>query len=261
MILLLGGTSDTLPIAERLARSGCRVLVSRATPTPLDVGDHKSIESRSGPLDDHGMADLIRQRGIRAIVDATHPYATAIRARASRVAEALNCPYLTFIRPPAIDPNTPGVDFAQDHDAASVMAFAHSRPVLVTTGSNHLAPYVAEARRRAVPLVVRVLGNRQSLDACSRAGLQPSEVLTGRGPFSLDENRRQIRNHGIGVLVTKDSGQAGGTLEKLEAARLEGCRIVVVQRPDPPVGRHCADIDSLLAAVAELRLSTDSGHR
>lgn len=40
MILLLGGTSDTAPIARGLAAVGLPVLVSTATDIDLDVGVH-----------------------------------------------------------------------------------------------------------------------------------------------------------------------------------------------------------------------------
>ena len=54
--------------------------------------------------------------------------------------------------------------------------------------------------------------------------------------------------------MTKDSGVAGGVAEKLEAARAENCAVVVVARP--AIGDHeCfADVDALLAALADLRL-------
>ncbi|MBI2437234.1 MAG: precorrin-6A/cobalt-precorrin-6A reductase, partial [Lentisphaerae bacterium] len=54
------------------------------------------------------------------------------------------------------------------------------------------------------------------------------------GPFSLEENRALIRRFGVGVLVTKDSGAAGGFQAKQEAARLEGCLLVVVGRAEQP---------------------------
>jgi len=58
-------------------------------------------------------------------------------------------------------------------------------------------------------------------------------MLTGRGPFSVEENRASLQKHQIGVLVTKDSGDVGGVPGKLEAARLEHCAVIVVGRPDP----------------------------
>ena len=114
MILLLGGTADTAPLARRLAEAGHRVVVSTATEIPLDVGSHALIERRCGPLDDVGLAELIRQQGVRTLVDATHPYAAAIRERARRIAAETGIRYATLVRPAAITADEPGVEFAAD---------------------------------------------------------------------------------------------------------------------------------------------------
>ena len=232
MILLLGGVGGTAQIATAIAAQGYRVLVSKATSVPLDVGQHANIEGRCGPLDETGLLDLLAERKVRAIVDATHPYATTIRALASRVANQVGVPYLTFVRPAAIDASEPGVEFAADHAAAARAAFVYGRPVLLTTGTRNLSPYAAESQRTGVTLVVRVLENPESREACRQAGIADDRIIAGRGPFSVEDNRRHIRLFGVGVLVTKDSGQQGGTLEKLQAAREENCRVVVVQRPE-----------------------------
>ena len=254
MILLLGGTSHTAALALGLARSGYHVLVSRATDVPLEVGDHPHIETRCGALDDQELAELVRQWRVRAIVDATHPYAEEIHARARRVAAGLGLPYLPFIRLASIVPGAPQVTFADDHVAAAQLAFADGRPVLLTTGSRHLAPYVTESRRTGVPLVARVLDHPTSLAACREAGLPADRIVSDRGPFSVAENRRQIRLFGIGVLVTKDSGEAGGSIEKLDAARAEGCRVIVVQRPATTDTESYTSVDALVAALDRLRL-------
>jgi len=251
LILLLGGTSDTPPIALRLVQNGYRVLVSRATDIPLETGTHLNIESRSGSLDERGLVELIDHRGIRAIVDATHPYAVVIHATASQVAAEKGIPYLCFVRPAAVDVTTPGVEFALDHSAAAVAAFRRGRPVLLTTGTRNLAPYVEQARLTGLLLIVRVLDHPQSPVACLRAGIPPDHILVGRGPFSVEDNRRHIRSFGIGVLVTKDSGAAGGTAEKIESARAEGCNIIVVSRPAIEHIRAFADIDTLIEVLAD----------
>ncbi|MGO8746345.1 MAG: precorrin-6A reductase [Thermoguttaceae bacterium] len=256
-ILLLGGTSDTAPIAMRIARSGYRVLVSKATEIPLETGSHPSIEVRSGPLDLHRMAELIDQRGIRAIVDATHPYAVAVRAMASRVAQDKGIAHLSFVRPPSVSSETPGVQFAADHPAAALLAFAHGRPVLLTTGTRNLAPYVEQSRRSGYPLIVRVLDHPESQIACRQAGIPPEQVIAARGPFSVEENRRHIREFQIGALVTKDSGIAGGVEEKLQAAQAEGCRVIVVARPALGREKVFTEIEALLAALQKEQISTE----
>lgn len=243
MILLLGGTSESVTIARRLAAAGLQVLVSTATDEPMELGE---IERRCGRLDEAGMAALARERGATAIVDATHPYATAARATARAVAQQLALPYFTFIRP-----TTPaaGVYVAADHDEAARIAFSFGRPVLLTSGANNLKPYVDEARRTGVPLVVRVLNRPESLEACRAVGITEDRTVAAKGPFTVEENCEHIRRFRIGVLVTKDSGEAGGVPAKIEAAQSEGCELVMIARPPGEARATFADIDALVDAV------------
>ncbi|MDD2673235.1 MAG: precorrin-6A/cobalt-precorrin-6A reductase, partial [Syntrophales bacterium] len=67
-LLLLGGTSETAPLALALAEAGFRLLVSTATEFRLDLPEHAHIERRSGPLDEKGMTALVRKKSISAIV-------------------------------------------------------------------------------------------------------------------------------------------------------------------------------------------------
>ena len=139
---------------------------------------------------------------------------------------------------------------AADHAAAAAAAFRRGRPVLLTTGTRNLVPYIVEARRTGLRLTARVLDHPQSLDACRQAGLGPGEVIAGRGPFSVAENRRHIRACQAGVVVTKDSGAAGGTAEKLQAARAEGCDVIVVVRPALEPRQGVSGVNELLSALA-----------
>jgi precorrin-6A/cobalt-precorrin-6A reductase len=53
---------------------------------------------------------------------------------------------------------------------------------------------------------------------------------------------------GFGVLVTKDSGEAGGVDAKVEAARQSGCEVVVIERPKRPVPGY-ASVEALVHAL------------
>jgi len=249
MILLIGGTSETAPLASGLAAAGYEVLVSTATDAPLAVGDHPRISRRAGRLDEEGMVALAREKGIRAIVDAAHPYAVAAHAAAHDAAVRLGIPYLVFRRATA-DTKGENIHFAADHAEAAAMACAFGRPVLLTTGSRNLAPYAEAARRTGVPQVVRVLDTQESLDACRAAGIPKDRIIAGRGPFSVEENLASIRRFGIGVIVTKESGRRGGVEAKLAAARQTNCQVIIIRRPETltsdPVFNHPA---TLIAAL------------
>jgi precorrin-6A/cobalt-precorrin-6A reductase len=149
---------------------------------------------------------------------------------------------------------------AADHAEAARMVCEAGRPVLLTIGSKNVRPYAEAAQRAGVTLVARVLSHADSIQTCRDAGIADEHIITGRGPFSVEENRRLIRQFGIGVLVTKDSGEAGGVLEKLEAARLEGCRVIVVGRPTQPMDNV---FDNIADVVRELlkQVATDATDR
>lgn len=250
MILLIGGTSETAPLAEALAAAGFRVLVSTATEVPLDVGKHPNISSRCGILDVQGMAQLAAKRGVQAIVDASHPYSVAAHANAKRVALDLSIPCFRWVRPPAAKNGDP-VSFARTHEFAAKTACSFGRPVFLTTGSRNIVPYALEADRTGVPLVVRVLPHPESIAACRRAGVPETHIVQGRGPFSVEANRSVIREFGIGTLVTKDSGVEGGFPAKIEAARLEKCRVIVVQRSEEVLEQAFSNISELVGAVSD----------
>ncbi len=78
-----------------------------------------------------------------------------------------------------------------------------------------------------------------------------ARVLLDRGPFTVDGERALMREHGIDVLVTKDSG-GPLTSAKLAAARAEGVQVLVVRRPPLPPGVDA--VDTVEAALARLRL-------
>lgn len=251
MILLLGGTSETAPLAQVLAERGFHVLVSTATDVPLDVGIHPRLERRTGPLDSKSMVELAVEKGVRIILDASHPYASAARKNALEAARRLGIPYLTWVRP-TVTHGDDSLHVAPDHESAARIACSFGKAVLLTTGSRNLVPYAREAEAEGVALVARVLPHESSLEACRKAGIPEGNVITGRGPFSMEENRSAIRQFGIGVIVTKDSGEAGGVPAKIEAAGKEGCEVVVVGRPAETSAMTFSDLGELVEAVARL---------
>ena len=316
MILLIGGTSETALLASGLADAGYAVLVSMATAAPLAIGAHPRISRRAGRLDEEGLVAIGKENGIRAIVDAAHPYAVAVHAAVQIAAQRLGIPCLVFRRPEAltpesvhrpdavpadgitsvldedypaspagtasissidapfkiagrrpaspvespagkeavcIKPSESPVRFAADHAEAAEMAFAEGRPVLLTTGSRNLTPYAEAARRTGVLLAVRVLDIPESLAACRAAGIPEDRIIAGRGPFSVTENLAAIHRFGIGVIVTKESGRAGGIEAKLAVADQANCRLIVISRPLMPASGPAFDHPLLLiSSLADL---------
>jgi len=246
MILLLGGTSETAQIANSLAP--LEILASTATNVELDVGNQANVRRRHGRLDHESMTRIIKENDIKIIVDAVHPYAYQAKITAYEVAKQMRLPHFTFIRPPAIKQEEI-LKFAENHDNAAEIAFSSGKAVLATTGSNNIEAYAKQSKKTGIPFVARVLPDAASVKKCVQAGIPHDMVVTHRGASSIEENRALIKKFNIGVVVTKDSGLAGGTVEKLEAARLEKCELVVVKRPDYRHMKAFYSVSELVEAV------------
>ena len=227
MILLFGGTSETAPLARAMLAEGWPVLVSTATEAPLALPE--GARRRAGRLDAAGVLTLARQEGATALVDAGHPFAVELHATLAESAAMSGLPLVRFERLPS--GFSGNARLVGDHQEAARIAFGFGGPVLLTTGSRTLPPYVAEARRTGLPVAARVLDHPESRAACEASGLRLEEILLGRGPFSVADNRAALRALGAAVLVSKDSGEAGGLEAKAEAARLENAVLVLVRRP------------------------------
>jgi precorrin-6A/cobalt-precorrin-6A reductase len=76
-------------------------------------------------------------------------------------------------------------------------------------------------------------------------------LVLGRGPYTLDGELALLRGHGVGLLVTKDSG-GPLTVAKLDAARELRVPVVMVDRPPLPLGVRT--VTTVEQALAQLEL-------
>ncbi|MBN2713227.1 MAG: precorrin-6A reductase [Planctomycetes bacterium] len=249
MILLIGGTSETGECAELLLESGYEVLVSTATDEKLDLPESPRLHKRYGRLDTEQFAELISLRGINAVVDVAHPFAAALHTNALEAACKADVPYLSYERPGTGNGQADCLR-VPSHEEAAAAAVKIGLPVLLTTGANSISIYAAKFSDAGLSFIVRVLPRKESVDACLDAGLSEKQIITGRGPFTVEDNIDLIRSRGIGVLVTKDSGERGGVPQKMEAARVTGCRMIIVERPENPGVARYSDMCEMVTALA-----------
>ena len=224
-ILILGGTSEARALAAELVRAGWDVLTSLAgrVGEPALPAGWVRIGGFGGVA---GLAAFLRDEGITAMVDATHPFAVRIGANAAAAAEQTGVPLLRLERPGWADhPRAGRWTWAADADAARDAALPYDRPFL-TTGRQSLRTFLGWADRHALVRVV----DPPEIDVPARW-----TVITARGPYSYADERRLMVDFGVDVLLTKDSG-GSHTAAKLDAAGDLGIPVVVIARPARPTG-------------------------
>ncbi len=79
-------------------------------------------------------------------------------------------------------------------------------------------------------------------------GYPDEHLILEKGPFSVEQNMAHIKRSSSALLVTKESGAAGGFPEKLEAAEKCGIKAIVLARPEEK-GSTMEEIKSLIYAM------------
>ena len=230
-IFLFGGTAEGHLLAERLAEAGNLVTCAVATEygqTVLEPRDNLTV--LVGRLTAGEMAE--RLEGFDVVVDATHPYADKVSENIRAAAAQTATPYYRLLRP-----REEAEDVLWADSPADAAAKLQNLPgnVLLTTGSKDLKTFTA-VKDYPSRLFVRVLPSVESLTAALSLGYPASHVICMQGPFPQALNQAMVEAVGAKVLVTKDTGKAGGFLEKAEAARAAGAKLLVIRRPTEETG-------------------------
>ena len=234
MILVLGGTTEANRLIQLLIEKNIQAIVS----TVYDFAEEfipKSplITHRSGKLNCDELQAFIKDNSIKVVVDATHPYALEISENARKACEDTAITYIRLEREALESVEGTNVYRNATHEEAMAKACELGKTIFIATGSNHAKALYNAAREKQRDLYIRVLPDEVFINKCLEAGFTKDRIITGIGPFSYQDNRMLWEGLGIDVVITKESGVAGGLPEKLKAAEDLGISIIVVERPCP----------------------------
>lgn len=237
-VLILGGTGEARDLAARaVAAFGSRVEIVTSlagrTRLPASPAGAMRVGGFGGA---EGLATYLRDSRIDAVIDATHPFAATMSANARDAAAASGVPLLILSRPVWMPgPGDRWTEVADATEAASVVATRGCR-VFLSFGGRELDAFAA--LRDKWFLVRRIDPPEENLPLAQYA------LSLGRGPFSVEDERRLLEAHRIDVVVTKASG-GEATRAKLDAARALGLPVVMIRRP-PAVGPGVSSAEDAL---------------
>jgi precorrin-6A/cobalt-precorrin-6A reductase len=237
-ILILGGTTEARRLAEKLAgRTDLDVTLSLAGRTAAPVAH--AVPLRIGGFGGaQGLADHLRDAGVDALIDATHPYASVISANAAVAAHKVGVAFVVLRRPPwkAVAGDR-WIDVGNARAAVNAIG-QEPRNVFVAIGRNELAPFASAPQHH---YLIR------SIDPVSPLLPVPhAAYITARGPFSEDSDRALLRAHQIDVVISKNSGGVVA-YGKIAAARALGIDVMMLRRPSPPDAPAVQTIDEAIA--------------
>jgi len=242
MIFIPGGTKDGREIIEKLLANNFRVLATTMTEYGENlIPEHKNLQVLSGKLEEKDMENLIEAYHIKAIIDATHPYAVKISENAIKASKNKGLPYFRYERPKSKYKN---IKSFESFEKGAQWLRNKEGNILLTTGTNNLSVFASLLKKEY--LYARVLPLSNSLKKCEELGLKPSHIIGLQGPFSKEFNRAIYKNYNIKYVVTKDSGDTGGTPAKIEAALEEDIEVIMIERPNIEYPHIYRDMDEII---------------
>lgn len=225
MIWIIGGTSEARELLDRIND------LDNYIATIATEGGKEFFNSDKvfvGRLNKEQMISFAKEHNISTIVDLSHPYAKIVSDNAKSVCEELGIKYLRFVRKK--------VELLEDeiylnsYEECYEYLTKVTGTVFFTTGSKNIGDF--QLVRGDNRFIYRILPAIESLEICRKYSIHMEDIVAILGPFTKEFNKSMLSTYNANYSVMKDSGDVGGTLEKILACRELGIKPIIIGRED-----------------------------
>lgn len=236
-ILIFAGTTEGRVLTEQLLLLK-NIQMTACTATDygkvlLPEADNLTVNAKR--LEREEMQALMQAQHFDVVYDATHPYALLVSENIRAAAVAAGVEYIRVLRPRETYAQEKHVQVVEHiEDAVRYLSRTQGK-ILSTIGSKELAKLCAipDYTNR---VYARILPLPEMLQHCVDLGFPMAHLLCMQGPFSQEFNTALIHQYDIRYVLTKESGAAGGFMEKVNSAIETDTTLLVIKRKDRDVG-------------------------
>ncbi|WFA10252.1 precorrin-6A reductase [Tissierella sp. Yu-01] len=225
MIWIIGGTTEARELIDRLGNRRDYIA------TIATEGGKEFLNSDNiiiGRLNKDDMIRFAKDNDIDTIIDLSHPYAKIVTDNARCISEELGIKYLRYVRKKTVQEDD--VIYLNSYGECYEYLTKVSGTIFFTTGSKNIGDF--EKVRGNNRFIYRILPAIESLEICRKYNIHMKDIIAILGPFSKDFNKTMLSIYNADYCVMKDSGEVGGTIEKLDACRELGIKPIVIGRND-----------------------------
>lgn len=235
-LLILGGTTESRALAQRISETGIKALYSYAgrTASPIPVPIPTRIGGFGGT---EGLAEYLKDTGITHVVDATHPFAQTMSEQAAQACNETGTPMIALTRPAWTEGPEDIWTRVPDMDRAVATLSTESQRIFLAIGRQEVARFARYPQHYYLMRMVDVPDDPIPL---------PNHgILEARGPFTYEDDLALLDVHKIGLVISKNSG-GDGARAKIDAARALGIPVLMIDRPKPPERRVVTSVDEVM---------------
>ena len=239
VIWLIGGTSEGRALIKALANFDVELFVSVATDYGAELIEKQdNLMILAERMDLEKMRAFLQEHKPACVIDATHPYATIVTATVQKACALGKTKYLRLLRPVG---EAGDYIIAKDFSEAVELLNNLEGNIFLTTGSKNLKDFTGVENYKE-RIALRVLPMESSLQSALELGYKPANIVCMQGPFSKELNVAILKKFNSKFMVTKDSGEVGGFLEKVTAAQDAGAKLIVIGRITEEQGESYEEI-------------------
>ncbi|MCR5793537.1 MAG: precorrin-6A reductase [Lachnospiraceae bacterium] len=239
-IVLFAGTTEGRELCEFLQENKLGVTAHVAT----EYGKGRLMETEyvkvvQGRMNENEMYESFLEEKPELVVDATHPYAVEVTDNISEACKRAHCSYVRLLRD-SVDVDSANLIWVSGiREAAEYIARTRGN-VLLTTGSKEIGEFANFKDKDRI--YIRILPNPDSLRDVIDMGFSTKQMICLHGPFSEELNYALMKECDIKYMITKESGNQGGYVEKIKAAQRAGVKVIVIRRPRQETGLGMSEV-------------------
>lgn len=250
-ILVIAGTMDAKQIINKLYEIGEKVTVMVTTKLGSELIDHdNSIDIYQGKINKLSIVDMIDKVQPKCIIDASNPFSVDISRNVISACKPTELPYIRFLREKVVYDDYDIIK-VKNYEEAYESILKYEGNIILTVGSKKIETFtkIPDYQNR---VYLRVLPDWMVLKKCEKLGFNLRNIIAMKGPFNEKLNEEIFKYCNVSVLVTKDSGNTGGVVEKINAARKLGIKIIMIERSDENYENKTTSIEEIIDFVKEI---------
>lgn len=184
----------------------------------------------TGAMDAAGMTEFCRNYGIKLLIDAAHPFATGVHSSVAQTAARLQLPVIRVER--RYPKHTTDIIWCNDYeDAVNRLNTDGITNLLALTGVQTIAKLRDYWRDQQLHRCwFRILQREESLALAKKQGFDESHLVY----YEQETEEELLERLKPDAILTKESGESGGFLQKVNAAHRFGIPVYAVKRPELP---------------------------
>ncbi len=243
-LLVLGGTGEAAQlVGMAVDRFGGRLEITTSlagrTRSPASLPCAVRIGGFGGVS---GLSRWISENQIDFVIDATHPFSAVMSENVRLACETAGTMRLVLGRAQWTPRNGDRWHPVSDADAAARLIPKLGQRPFLTVGEREISSFAGLGSMRVLVRLIDVPANPLPLQNC--------KIIRGRGPFTLEAERRLLAQHEIDVIVAKNSG-GSATYAKIAAARGAQIPVIMVERPPPIAGARVENPEHAVSWIEE----------